>query len=200
MNATLIQNTNNDLMVANVARVSFDKWNTSLDLSLTKSGKQRDPNLIRYLAEHYHLSPFFHIRFTMEFPSTEAIPLYAITDPTYLMGAVWSVTSGKFRFRTSFYGWVRLIQDGLVNPDYIDGILAGLTTNPELKYVCAAYNFTTLPETDDNWLFTGTETDPHFIDASVRFHVPIFIARQLFTHRSFVSNEVSRRYVNSLPE
>ncbi len=200
MQATLIPNTNNDLMVANTARVSFDKWNTELDLSFTKSGKQRDPNLIRYLAEHNHLSPFFHIRFTMEFPSTEAIPLYAITDPTYLMGAVWSVTNGRFRFRTSFYGWVRLVKDGMINPDYVDGILAGLTTNPELQYSCAAYSFTAQPESNDNWLFTGVETDPHFIDASVRFNVPIFIARQLFTHRMFASNEVSRRYVNSAPE
>lgn len=203
MQATLITNTNNDLMVANTARVSFNKWNSELDLSLSPSGKPRDPALLQYLADHKHKSPFFHIRFTMEFPSTEAIPLFAITDPTYLMGAVWSVANGKLRFRTSYYGWVRLIKQRMIHPSYVSGVVNPLLNNPELQYCNLAYSlpdFVVTEQYDDNFLFTGTETDPHFIDASVRFHVPIFIARQLFTHRSFVSNEVSRRYVNSLPE
>lgn len=203
MKAQLIHNTNNDLFVANAARVSFDKWNTELDLSLTKSGKQRDPNLINYLASHNHLSPFWHIRFTMEFPSTEAINLYLITDPTYLMGAVWEVSKGKFKFRTSFYGWIRLITDKLIHPDYLAGVVNPLLNNPEIKYSCFAYslhNYYSNEQNEDNWLFTDTETDENFIDVSVRFEVPIFIARQLAKHRMFAMNEVSRRYVNSLPE
>lgn len=42
----------NDLRVVNAARVSFDKWKEEFDTS--------DRNLIRYLAEHRHDSPFFH--------------------------------------------------------------------------------------------------------------------------------------------
>lgn len=203
MQATLITNTNNDLMVANTARVSFNKWNSELDLSLSPSGKPRDPALLQYLADHKHKSPFFHIRFTMEFPSTEAIPLFAITDPTYLMGAVWSVTKGKLRFRTSYYGWVRLIKQHMIHPSYVSGIVNPLLNNPELQYCNLAYSlsdFVVIEQYDDNFLFTGTETDPHFIDASIRFHVNIPTARQLFTHRMFASNEVSRRYVDAAPE
>lgn len=41
-----------DLSIANVARVSFDKWKTEKD--------QSDDRLIKYLAEHQHSSPFRH--------------------------------------------------------------------------------------------------------------------------------------------
>lgn len=41
-----------DLMVANVARVSFDKWKDKFD--------EKDAKLIDYLAKHRHKSPFFH--------------------------------------------------------------------------------------------------------------------------------------------
>lgn len=41
-----------DLRVANVARVSFDKWKEEFD--------QRDARLIDYLASHEHTSPFRH--------------------------------------------------------------------------------------------------------------------------------------------
>lgn len=41
-----------DLMVVNCARVSFAKWTTEL--------RVQDAKLIRYLAEHKHISPFFH--------------------------------------------------------------------------------------------------------------------------------------------
>ena len=41
-----------DLMVANVARVSFDKWKNEFD--------DKDAKLIEYLAKHNHKSPFFH--------------------------------------------------------------------------------------------------------------------------------------------
>lgn len=41
-----------DLSIANVARVSFDKWKTEQDSS--------DERLIKYLANHKHSSPFRH--------------------------------------------------------------------------------------------------------------------------------------------
>lgn len=41
-----------DLSIANVARVSFDKWKTEQDSS--------DDRLIKYLANHKHSSPFRH--------------------------------------------------------------------------------------------------------------------------------------------
>lgn len=43
-----------DLRVANVARVSFDKWKEEFD--------EKDVKLIDYLARHEHTSPFRHVQ------------------------------------------------------------------------------------------------------------------------------------------
>lgn len=48
----LIDSMGNDLTVANVARVSFNKWKEEFD--------ERDAKLIDYLARHEHTSPFRH--------------------------------------------------------------------------------------------------------------------------------------------
>ena len=51
-----------DLTVVNAARVSFAKESTVLD--------ERDAKLLRYLARHHHVSPFFHpqARFRIKMP------------------------------------------------------------------------------------------------------------------------------------
>lgn len=51
-----------DLTVVNAARVSFDKTSTELT--------EADQKLIRYLAKHNHISPFFHpqVRFRIKMP------------------------------------------------------------------------------------------------------------------------------------
>lgn len=48
----LIDSMGDDLRVANVARVSFNKWKEEFD--------QKDASLINYLANHEHSSPFRH--------------------------------------------------------------------------------------------------------------------------------------------
>lgn len=53
MKVELIDHMGDDLRVANVARVSFDKWKEEFD--------QRDARLIDYLALHEHTSPFRHV-------------------------------------------------------------------------------------------------------------------------------------------
>jgi thymidylate synthase (FAD) len=52
----------NDLTVVNAARVSFAKESHTLD--------ERDAKLIRYLARHNHITPFFHpqVRFRLKMP------------------------------------------------------------------------------------------------------------------------------------
>lgn len=52
INVELIDSMGNDLTVANVARVSFNKWKEEFD--------ERDAKLIDYLARHEHTSPFRH--------------------------------------------------------------------------------------------------------------------------------------------
>jgi thymidylate synthase (FAD) len=51
-----------DLTVVNAARVSFDKESTEMT--------EKDAKLIKYLAKHHHISPFFHpqIRFRIKMP------------------------------------------------------------------------------------------------------------------------------------
>lgn len=50
----LVDKMGDDLRVANVARVSFDKWKEEFD--------QRDAKLIHYLAANEHTSPFRHVQ------------------------------------------------------------------------------------------------------------------------------------------
>ena len=49
---TYVDHMGDDLRIANVARVSFDKWSESLS--------ERDTKLISYLAEHNHYTTFTH--------------------------------------------------------------------------------------------------------------------------------------------
>lgn len=50
----LVDKMGDDLRVANVARVSFDKWKEEFD--------QKDAKLIHYLAANEHTSPFRHVQ------------------------------------------------------------------------------------------------------------------------------------------
>lgn len=61
-NVTLLEVMGNDLTVVNAARVSFAKESTEMT--------ERDAKLIRYLAKHQHVTPFFHpqIRFRIKMP------------------------------------------------------------------------------------------------------------------------------------
>lgn len=58
----LLHSMGDDLMVVNVARVSFAKEATEF--------KEQDAKLINYLAKHNHISPFFHpqIQFRIRMP------------------------------------------------------------------------------------------------------------------------------------
>lgn len=61
-NVTLLEVMGNDLTVVNAARVSFAKESTEMT--------EKDAKLIRYLAKHQHVTPFFHpqIRFRIKMP------------------------------------------------------------------------------------------------------------------------------------
>jgi thymidylate synthase (FAD) len=208
MKVELLKNTGDDLFIANVARVSFDKWNEELN-------EERDPKLLDYLAHHQHISPFFHVRVTMRLP-TEAIDLYKFNDPTYLMGAVWKLDgytshTEMMVFQHSVYGWIRMLTDGMFDGRYIDEIYRELTNLKELKHTFEAYKwlgfehnrFNSLWENDSKLVSIINENslnDPLMVNASLRITVPISIARQLFTHRMLASNEVSRRYVSTPPD
>jgi thymidylate synthase (FAD) len=194
MKADLLVNTQDDLMIANVARTSFNKWNDKLDLTLNDKGKPKDPSLINYLAKHEHISPFFHIRFTFRF-SLNDFDLYSVYDPTLLMGLVYRKELNYVVVRTSFYGWMRLVKEPLVL-----SVEAKLQVQSTLAlyapYAYEAY-FTIKSQPLD---FSIDYEHPLFQDASFRITDALPVVRQMFTHRMFVTNEVSRRYVSTEPQ
>lgn len=201
MKAEFVHNTNDDLMISNVARVSFDKWNTELDMTLNAKGNPKDPSLLKYLAKHDHKSPFFHVRRTMIVPKW-ALNIYKIQDPIYLMGAVWEeLDQYTIKFRTSYFGWVKLVQDEVIDPYFALHVYTMLSEDGSLTYANEAFEFNTPVQYASNeYTKLDKEINPQMIDYSMRIVCPIPVARQLFTHRMFVSNEVSRRYVDTPPE
>jgi thymidylate synthase (FAD) len=201
MKAEFVHNTQNDLMIANVARVSFDNWNEELDMTLNAKGNARDPNLIKYLADHKHISPFFHVRKSMILPIW-AIDLYAINDPTYLMGAVWEkLNNNHIKLRTSYYGWIKLVQDKIIDEYFAYHVHTMLREEHALYHANKAFKLNPYPTYHYGaYTVVPEENNPQFIDYSMRINCSIPMARQMFTHRMFVSNEMSRRYVDTPPE
>ena len=200
MKATLLHNTNDDLFIANTARVSFGRWNEVLDLSLNQKGKPKDPALIEYLAKHKHQSPFYHVRFTFSFLASN-FNFNVIKDPSILMNASYKFVNDNevIIVRTSVYGWLNLINNDVITDIHdVSKIYQTLALN--VPYTMIAYGLMDLGQNTEDYLdYSQNEVDPLFIDASVRIEAPIPIARQAFTHREFVSNEVSRRYVSDEP-
>jgi thymidylate synthase (FAD) len=204
MKVELLENTQDDTFIANVARVSFDKWSTE--------PQERDAGLIKYLATHKHISPFFHVRFTFVLEKDD-IDFKSITDPTLLRGSVWDYyeSEQKLLFRTSYYGWIRLISSGHLSTFASNSITKLLLGKSKLKYSNEAYNLTDNPNLpleiqqgivakiiDCNSAYHFPLT-AEMVDVSLRITCAIPVARQLFTHRMFDTNEISRRYVSASP-
>ena len=85
MKIELIDIMGNDLSVVNAARVSYSKTK--------KSFEQSDEKLIKYLAEHYHWSPFAHasLQFRIKAPIFVARQLVK-----HQVGLVWNEVSRRY--------------------------------------------------------------------------------------------------------
>lgn len=189
MQAELVEHNNDDLSVANIARVSFNNWNDTMH--------PKDPGLIQYLAKHLHKSPFFHQRFTFAVHFNEWVNVLVNAKPEDLMGCVWERGAVHFKVRHSFYGWVNLVKKSLLADTQETEFKVLATLADFMPYSLDAYGLTYASEPKDH---TIDYANPRFIDVSLRLNVPIFVARQFFTHRMFATNEVSRRYVTAEPE
>jgi len=190
LKAELITNVNSDLSVANIARVSFNKWKTEYDES--------DKRLINYLAKHKHISPFFHQRFTFAFDYrmnyngkfTEKL----LASDKLTMGLSFAAVKDEYIIQHSFYGWVSLIKSKLLGK-YAKDVAQTLSYfMPDSAkaygiYEDPAISMLYLP--DDQ----AAEINDSFINMTIRIEAPIPIMRQYFTHRRFATNEMSRRYV-----
>ncbi|AYA64272.1 FAD-dependent thymidylate synthase [Alteromonas sp. RKMC-009] len=199
MKAELITPISNDLLVVNAARVSMDKESKEFTYRKDKP-KSSDEGLLNYLATHRHWTPFSHVRITMV--SNSPIVDLDDIDPEDVASAAWRCDVGRYKFRTSLFGWAHLIRNGLITGYSICDVVHLLFREaPEAAKAL-------LPEYEEGayacrghvWAPIG-ETDPAFIDVTMRETIPIFIARQRFKHMVGTTyNEVSRRYVDDTPE
>lgn len=186
LSAQLIDNRNDDLTVVNAARVSFDK-----QVDCVKPG---DVGLIKYLASHGHWTPFSHCRFTFydSLPILPRIP----ENSNVRTGLIFSGAGRKVRH--SFFGWVQLILGDYVSPMHRQDIINKLSDAMPIS--AQAYGLT-MGKVNTCVKQVTAETDPRFIDFTLRETVPIFVARQRFKHTVDTDyNEVSRRYVSDTPD
>lgn len=85
MKVELIDHMGDDLRVANVARVSFDKWKEEFD--------QKDARLIDYLAQHEHTSPFRHVTVSLRC----YVPLFLARQlGKHQIGLSWNEVSRRY--------------------------------------------------------------------------------------------------------
>lgn len=203
---------NSDLGVVNAARCSFDKESRWVDEEYRpKLLKDSDVKLINYLATHHHWTPFAHAQEVFDINIGEAELTYFLLNAN-LSGFEWCRPVNSWTVRGSLYAWltnsVWLPEDvsASIRGDIFDRYPASykalkcdyvpaLLTERNSAYICAQH--IPFPTEDENRSYT------------LRIHAPIFVKRQLETHRrnfvmtdieDFAQNEVSRRYVDSEPE
>lgn len=190
----MISGLGNDLKVANVARVSFDKWKEEFDSS--------DIGLINFLARHEHTTPFRHVIITMAF---EEIPFDIFSLEQYdFAGLLWHQvdSEGCRMIQHSLFGWINLIRKGAIKQEYAGGILEHLSNIAPVSLM--AYDIDTSFHVDRKVKLVTQEelikskAHPDYINISIRCKAPIYVARQLGKHQVNMSwNEVSRRYVGT---
>ena len=191
MKAEFIGETSNDLTAVNAARVSMSKLSKEFTCRKDKP-KGSDEGLLQYLAKESHWTPYSHQRVTLV-GCLHWLDIQEL-DSRDIAGMVWS--DGGDKVRTSLWGWANLIWKGRVHSDYTrslhhtlhrlwpESTKALLGESP--THVIKSVNQPTDP----------VETDPEFMDVTLRETVPLLVARQRFKHFvGFTYNEVSRRYV-----
>jgi thymidylate synthase (FAD) len=227
-----------DIGVVNAARCSFEKescyeWYCTEGNSLNeKRLKQEDAKLIRYLAKNKHWTPFAHAQevFELKLRDDELVHFFLQAN---LAGFEWC--KDKVLVHDTLHTSVHC-PNNCENPEHyerlldIRGSLYAWLTNYQhlpqdiaqnlngylsLKYPISSNAIT--PEFRDfggsnrivNVPFINTHLSDELVPYTLRLTVPIFVKRQLETHRrnfvltdieDFSQNEVSRRYVDSEPE
>lgn len=201
MKAELVTAADNDLKIANSARVSFNKESKEFTYRKDKP-KGSDEGIIDFLARDNHFTPFTHVRDTFEiFDNYYPLVNLNYLNPELITGMVWNRDLTKIRH--SLYGWAQLLKGGYVNAGFANSIAENL----RIKYPVAAERLGITEEAFLSLPFDGiayhreNDDDPWFVDVTMRETIPIFVARQRFKHTvGFSYNEVSRRYVDDPPE
>ncbi len=217
MRVDLIEEPDSDLKVVNAARVSFDKSSKLVHLQPQHEPcnegdtyckehhwvmQGSDIKLIGYLAAHKHWTPFGHCTDIFELHLTEAEELYFYRTAT-LSGFEWYHTENTLVIRGSLYAWAcNLI---FLPLDVSCSIYEFLNK----KYPISVKNLVKSHERNYSYKVLHVDNDAKLQAYTLCIHVPIFVKRQLETHRrnlvmtgidDVCQNEVSRRYVDSEPE
>lgn len=212
MQVEYVQDTCNDLMVVNAARVSLAKHHVEFNEDL-------DPKLIRYLAKNNHFTPFTHSSLYFHISWT------SVSDELHFLrnistgGREFVSERGETRIRGSLYFWIHNAYWLPHNAKQY--VLYRILT--EYPYTAKAFNIVPESMSDNPFIFSYDAKELEnsllwkpLIVHTLRIKVPIFIARQIRTSHVGISysdceslyeegevfayNEVSRRYVNTEPE
>jgi thymidylate synthase (FAD) len=200
MKAEYIDHLGTDLTVVNAARVSMDK--ESLAFTYRKDvPKGSDEGLLSYLAIENHWTPYSHVRETFAFLKS-SIRVNLTVDCANSM-VMEGTSSDLIKVRHSIWGWAALIRAGCLKTNIAEHV--AITLGKRYPESWKAMGMATPDAVDRDAIVrhipTKDETDPRFIDVTMRETVPIFVARQRFKHMvGFTYNEVSRRYVDTPPE
>ena len=176
-----------DDLVVDAARASFGHDHTQYST-------RQNIGLINYLARHSHWTPFSHNRFT--FRLWEAVFDVLSLSQEEMAGLVIKrdhTHPYRFYARHSFHGWAKILKNEAICPKIRQQIQA--TLQREMPASSAAYF--TEPSTAEP-LELQDIRDAYFIDVTLMYYVPVFVARQEFKHMvGFTRNERSGRYVSS---
>ena len=224
---------NSDLGVVNAARCSFDKesylklvhdtdsnteacqWTAQkhtfpcdTDSHYVYKLSEADTKLIKYLAQHQHWTPFAHAQETFSLNIEDNELLHFLLNAN-LSGFEW-IDTVPWPVRGSLYAWSTNLHH--LPSDIARDIGYTLQEKYPVSQAVLQPQWTMDCQSPGGMCRVQSITQPsesHLISYSLRIHCPIFVKRQLETHRrnfvmtdieDFSQNEVSRRYIDSEPE
>lgn len=187
-----IKHNNDDLTVVNAARTSFNKFKTKIDKS--------DEKLINYLVKNNHWTPLAHprYRFSVRIDCWQQFAMWLTTDGaagcTVLAPPDKPYEADYIELEHSLWGW--MTSDF---PFLSKQILETIKGKAPISFdsMCKYKSTPKIAE------FTNNTTGKLKTIKSRTFliDIPIFVARQLMrSNVGIVYNEVSRRYVDDMPE
>ena len=224
MKVDLITETNSDLTVVNAARCSFDKESSWLQCAHHLTNKNepcpncfdkpqldsKDQKLIKYLANNNHWTPFGHPQERFQLALDQFSQLMFLKRANLSGFEIGRPDSSGLTLRGSIYAWLNNIH---FLPEHYG---KGITYLLNEKYPVSTRELITTGEFIDIAHYPELIhinnfelQDPELNTYTLRIHCPIFVKRQLETHRrnmvitdieDFCQNEVSRRYVDTEPE
>lgn len=183
MEATRLPNENSDLAVVNAARVSFGKQRVSLNTG--------DEKLLYYLWDNKHWTPFAHPIFVFRFQTNN--------DPDVASVAPGPGVRVYLKSLEDVYVAVSLY--ALLNMKSIPHeIYTAIKRDCPVSLDISKVKPFVTPDWDITEV-TGDDIPAPLRWARFRLKMPIFVAREWYRHTvGFVRSEISRRYVDDLPE